>query len=28
MLNLKAGHRARPVHLRQPYVAEKAEAKQ
>jgi len=27
MLNLKAGHRTRPVHLRQPYVAEKAKAK-
>ena len=27
MLNLKAGHRERPVHLRQPYVAEKAGAK-
>jgi len=27
MLNLKAGHRARPVHLRQPYVAEDAPAK-
>jgi predicted tellurium resistance membrane protein TerC len=24
MLNLKAGHRERPVHLRQPYVPEKA----
>jgi predicted tellurium resistance membrane protein TerC len=28
MLNLKAGHRERPVHLRQPYVAEKAPAKE
>ena len=28
MLNLKAGHRERPVHLRQPYVAEKAAAKE
>jgi predicted tellurium resistance membrane protein TerC len=27
MLNLRAGHRERPVHLRQPYVAEKAKAK-
>jgi len=26
MLNLKAGHRERPVHLRQPYVAGKAGA--
>jgi len=28
MLNLKAGHRERPVHLRQPYVAEEAPAKE
>jgi predicted tellurium resistance membrane protein TerC len=26
MLNLKAGHRERPVHLRQPYVADKSPA--
>jgi hypothetical protein len=28
MLNLKAGHRERPVHLRQPYVAEKVPAQE
>jgi predicted tellurium resistance membrane protein TerC len=28
MLNLKAGHRERPVHLRQPYVAEQSPAKE
>ena len=28
MLNLKAGHREQPVHLRQPYVAESAPAKE
>jgi predicted tellurium resistance membrane protein TerC len=27
MLNLKAGHRGRPVHLRQPYVSGGVEAK-
>jgi predicted tellurium resistance membrane protein TerC len=28
MLNLRAGHREKPVHLRQPYVAENATAKE